>query len=382
MKIKLKTEDPKQVELLRAMGSRETDEANAAMKIFAALVGDVAQQILPESNVISSFYDQLTVGEFDQRTIALDDYHDIDNPDYVRVSYSSKPGDLSSSLMTGADDFPLQFFNLQSAVSFMKKYLRAGQLNHAEKGISKMLNEVVNTMKLQGIQPILDSIANSQTGKDDNFHVIRSNVADQLVLKDFNRLKTLAARINVSAMGQTTESTRGINTLLMSPEMVEEIRGIAYEPMNTRGVPNSDESTALGAPEQLRQQVYDAVGNPSIYGTDIIQLNELGVGYSFNTIFDAKAGTNTYADHGEPVDSSSRSQFDGAAEELIIGLSLEGGTANGLVQGSLSDSGTGKTFNVRPDSQFMEREDKTGMYGELESTFISVEPKSLYGLIV
>lgn len=382
MKIKLKTDDPKQVELLRAMGSRDVIEAEAAMQIFAALVGEVAQQILPESNVIASFYDQLTVGEFDQRTIALDDFHDIDNPDYVRVSYSSKPGDLSSSLMTGSDEFPLQFFNLQSAVSFMKKYLRAGQLNHAEKGISKMLNEVVNTMKLQGIQPILDSIATAQTGSASNYHVIRSNVANQLVLKDFNRLKTLAARINVSAMGKTTDSTRGINTLLMSPEMVEEIRGIAYEPMNTRGVPNSDESTAIPAHNALREQVYNSAGNPRIYDTEIIQLNELGVGFSFNTIFDVKAGSNAFADHGEPVDSSNTTAFDGATEELIIGLALEGGTANGLVQASLTDSGIGQTFTVRPDTQFQSREDKTGMYGELESTFISVEPKSLYGLIV
>lgn len=380
MKIKLKTDNPAQKALLQAIGSHDFDESRDAMKIFAKLVGEVAQQVLPESNVIDSFYDQLELSEFDHKEIPLDMFHDVDSPDQVRVTYATKPGDLSTSLLTGSDSFPLQFFNVQGGISFFKKYLRAGQLNYAEKGLERLLAEVIYKMKIQGSQPILQSIAQAQT--DSKYHVIRSQTAGQLILKDFNRLKTLSSRINVSGLGGTTTSPRGINTLVMSPEMVEEIRGMAYEPMNTRGVPNSDESTAIAAPNSVREAVYNSAGNPSIYNTDIIEINELGVGYQFNTLFDAFAGSITYANNGEAVDSASRSVFDGTAEELIIGLALDGGTANGLIKAGIKDNQSSKVFNVRPDSQFMEREDKIGMYGTAELSYLSVEPRSLYGLIV
>jgi hypothetical protein len=380
MNIKLKTNNEKQTALIKAMGSRDEDTSRDAVKIFASLVGEVVQTVLPELNIIDSFYEDLVVGEFDQRTIALDDYHDINSPDYVRVSYSSKPGDLATSMVTGMDDFPLQFFNIQSAVSLAKRYLRSGQINHAEKAINKMLNEVVYKMKTQAIQPILNSVAASQT--NDNYHVIRSETANQLVLKDFNRLKTLMARIVTSGLGGTTSANRNLTDLLMSPEMVEEIRGIAYEPMNTRGVPNSDESTAIAAPNSVRESVYAAGGIPTIYGTNIIELNEMGSGYEFNVLFKAFAGSTAYGDHGEAVGTSSTTAFTEASEEIILGVNRNGSYARGLVKASIADSETGATFQVRPDTQFMAREDKSGFFGTAELSYASVEPRSLAALIV
>jgi len=382
MKIKLK-EKPEHIELIKAMGSRDNEASREAMRVFARLVGPLAKKVLDETNVIDSFYDTLSVGEYEPRTIPLDDYHNISDADYVRVSFSSRPGDLAYNQLTGADDVAFSTAFISSAIAFYKKYLKAGRISHAENGIRKLINEVRFKMKRQGIQPILDALANSTTngGK----HLIRSNTAGQLGLDDFNRLQTMAARILTSGLGDTPSgidnSTRAIDTLIMSPEMVEEIRAIAYQPMNTRGVPDSNESTAVAAPDSVRESVYASGGIPSIYGTEIIQLNEMGIGQDFNTIFDTLAGSVKYPDAGEKFDSLTDTGFAGATEEFVLGLSRKV-DVNGLLKVEIEDGETGANFNVSPDDQFVAREGKTGMWGEAEVGYLAVEPRNLFGLIV
>jgi len=382
MKIKLK-EKTEHIELVKAMGSRDNETSREAMRVFARLVGPLAKKVLDETNAIDGFYDTLSVGEYEPRTIPLDDYHNIADADYVRVSFSSRPGDLAYNQLTGADDVAFSTAFISSAIAYYKKYLKAGRINHAENGIRKMINEVRFKMKRQGIQPILDSLANSTTngGK----HLIRSNTAGQLGLDDFNRLQTMAARILSSGLGDTPagldNSTRAIDTLVMSPEMVEEIRAIAYQPMNTRGVPDSNESTAVGAPESVREAVYAAGGIPSIYGTEIIQLNEMGLGQDFNTIFDTLAGSALFPDAGEKFDSSSTTEFAGLTEEFVLGISRKV-DVNGLLKVEIADGETCSNFNVSPDDQFVAREGKTGMFGEAEVGYLAVEPRNLFGLIV
>ena len=376
MKIKLK-EKPEQIALIKAMGSSDEETSQKAMKVFANLVGPLAKKVLDETNIVDCLYDTISVGEFEPRTIPLDDFYNIDKPDYVRVTFSSQPGDLAYSQLTGADDIPFTTFTLTSAIAMYRKYLKAGRIQHAENGIRKMLNEVRFKMKRQGIQPILDSVANAQT--NGKFHVTRSHVANQFTLADFNRLETLAARIITSALGGTPNNSgaRGITDLLMSPEMVEQIRAIAYEPMNTRGAPNSDESTAIPAPDSVRESVYSAAGIPSIYGTSIIQMIEMGVGQDFNTIFDGFAGSNAYPDNA----GSSTAVFDGANEEFILGINRSV-DVNGLIKVEISDSESGATFNALPDNQFVAREGKVGFYGSVEAGYLAVEPRNLFAIIV
>ena len=376
MKIKLK-EKPEHVELIKSIGSNDFDTSREAMKIFAKLVGPLIKQVLDETDVIGGLYDTLTVGEFEPRTIPLDDYHNLDEPDHVRVGYASRPGDLAYSQVTGADDIAFATYWLRSAIAMTKRYLRAGRISHAENAIRKMINEVRYKNKVQAIQPIMQSVAQSET--NDKYHVIRSQAANQLILKDFNRLQTLVSRIVTSGLGGTTSGMegRGVTDLIMSPEMVEEIRGIAYEPMNTRGAPNSDESTALAAPDGVRSEVYSAAGIPTIYGTSITQMNEFGVGQQFNTIFDAYAGVLEYEGHG----GGAAAQFDGANEEVILGIN-RAVDVNGLLKVEISDSESGSAFNARPDNQFNDREGKIGFYGEIEQGHMSVEARNMVALVV
>jgi hypothetical protein len=385
MKIKLK-EKPEQIALIKAMGSSDEETSQKAMKVFANLVGPLAKKVLDETNIVDSLYDTISVGEFEPRTIPLDDFYNIDKPDYVRVTFSSQPGDLAYSQLTGADDIPFTTFTLTSAIAMYRKYLKAGRIQHAENGIRKMLNEVRFKMKRQGIQPILDSVANAQT--NGKFHVTRSTAANQFTLADFNRLETLAARIITSALGGTPNNSgaRGITDLLMSPEMVEQIRAIAYEPMNTRagvttngtgGGADGVATSVIPAPESVRESVYAAAGIPNIYGTNIIQMIEMGVGQDFNTIFGGFAGGNNYPDAA----GTGTRTFDGANDEFILGINRSV-DVNGLIKVEISDSESGATFNALPDNQFVAREGKVGFYGSVEAGYLAVEPRNLFAMIV
>ena len=382
MKIKLK-EKPEQIALIKAMGSSDEETSQKAMKVFANLVGPLARKVLDETNIIDSLYDTISVGEFEPRTIPLDDFYNVDKPDYVRVSFSSQPGDLAYSQLTGADDIPFTTFVVTSAIAMYRKYLKAGRIQHAENGIRKMINEVRFKMKRQGIQPILDSVANTQT--NDTYHVTRSHTAGTFVLADLNRLETLAARIVTSALGGTPNASgaRGITDLLVSPEIVEDIRAIAYNPMNTTagvdGTAGTPQGSTVGIPatDQVRNEVYNAAGIPSIYGTNIIQMVEMGVDQDFNTIFDAFAGSNAYPDNA----GTGTAVFDGATEQIVLGINRSV-DVNGLIKVEISDSESGSTFNALPDNQFVAREGKVGFYGQAEAGYLSVEPRNLFAIAV
>jgi hypothetical protein len=382
MKIKLK-EKPEHIELIKAMGSIDADTSKEAMKVFARLVGPLAKKVIDETNIIDGLYDTLAVGEFEPRTIPLDDFHNIDEADHVRVSYAGRPGDLAYSQVTGADDIAFSTFVIGAAIAMYKKYLKAGRISHAENAIRKLVNEVRFKMKRQGIQPILDGLANNTT--NGGRHLIRSNTANQLGLDDFNRLQTMAARILTSGLGDTPatgNTARIIDTLIMSPELVEEIRSFAYEPMNTRsGAVTTSGATSLAAPESVRESVYSAGGVPTIYGTDIIQLNEMGIGQDFNTIFDTLAGSVAYPDAGEAFDSSSTTVFDGANEEFVLGLA-RAVDVNGLLKVEITDAETGSEFNTVPDDQFVTREGKVGFFGSAECGYMNIEARNLFGIIV
>jgi hypothetical protein len=379
MKIKLK-EKPEQIALIKAMGSSDEETSAKAMKVFANLVGPLARKVLDETNIIDSLYDTISVGEFEPRTIPLDDFYNVDKPDYVRVTFSSQPGDLAYSQLTGADDIPFTTFVVTAAIAMYRKYLKAGRIQHAENGIRKMINEVRFKMKRQGIQPILDSVANVQT--NGQYHVTRSHQAGRFVLADLNRLETLASRIVTSALGGTPNASgaRGITDMLVSPEIVEDIRAIAYNPMNTvaadGGAPANTED-GIAAPESLRNEVYGAAGIPTLYGCNIIQMVEMGVGQDFNTIFDAFAGNNAYVDNA----GTGTAVFNGATEQIVLGINRSV-DVNGLVKVEINDSESGSTFNALPDNQFVAREGKVGFYGTTEAGYLSVEPRNLFAIAI
>ena len=55
MKLKLKN-TPEQVELIKAMGSKNPDVSRPATEAFAAFIGPVVQQVLQQANTAAYIY--------------------------------------------------------------------------------------------------------------------------------------------------------------------------------------------------------------------------------------------------------------------------------------------------------------------------------------
>ena len=79
----------------------------------------------------------------------------------------------------------------------------------------------------------MTSVANATT--NGKAHVQKNEVAGKFTLADMNDLLTLAKRINTSWIGGTpTTRAKGLTDLVCSPESVQDIRAMAYNPINSQ----------------------------------------------------------------------------------------------------------------------------------------------------
>jgi hypothetical protein len=190
------------------------------------------------------------------------------------------------------------------------------------------------------------------------------------VLDDFSRLITLHKRINQSYAAGTPQSvySKGATDLFMSPEMMQEIRGMAYNPQNVTAIPDTAESTALGLPESMREEIYRNAGTTSIYNMNLTELIELGTSQKYNVLF------GQYAPAAIAVGGGT---FSVSADEIVIGLDL---TKGAFVRPVKSD-GSG-TVSVLPDDQFLTRSQKVGFYAQLEEGRHCLDGRAISAIVV
>jgi hypothetical protein len=376
MKVKLE-KNPENLELLAKVGSRNKATSQAAQEILAALVGNIVEQVLQQaatSELIYSTYEY----DFDTvPSIPLDLFEDNDE-NYIRVWSQSIAGGLPTNVIHGTDEYRFQTYRLDSAVSFLKRYAKDGRLNVVAKAIERMAQEILVDMEDNAWAPILAALAESETPDGLN-HLISATTAGRFQLHDLNKLFTKISRIHTSWTGGTPASLKGkkgLTDLLISPEVLEDIRAFAYQPMNTIAVPDTAESTVLGLPDQVRAQYFSQGGVPSIYGVKLHVLNELGVNKSYNSVFD------TYY-----TPAGSQPTFNGASQEVIIGVDLSQDAFIRAVASeptgdydvaSPSEYGTVITL---PDDQFYARQEQVGLYTRLEEGRVVLDNKALVGVI-
>jgi hypothetical protein len=75
MKIKLKN-TPEQLELVKAMGSRDVAVAREATEAFAAFIGPVVSKVLMQAGTASAIYSDAPYDEDDNPSIPLDLWFD------------------------------------------------------------------------------------------------------------------------------------------------------------------------------------------------------------------------------------------------------------------------------------------------------------------
>lgn len=390
MKIKLKN-TPEQVALIKALASNKLEERVAAQEAFAEFITEPILMVLHQVATLSSWFTDLPFQKYGQQTIPLDQYFDVKDVDYIRVWSQSMAGGLPTQFTHSIGEMPFTTYKLDSAVGFEKKYAAQARLDVVSNTLTRMAEEILLKQERNAVTILLRALAAASTdvkvGTNTTVfqHVIRSTTANQFQLHDFNRLFTLIKRIRSSWAGGTAlrAQSRGLTDIAVSPEIVEFFRSMAYNPINTRAGVLSGTSgqgytdTTIPATDAMREQIYNAAGAPSFFGVNVLELNELGVGYKWNNLFDTIAGSTTYADYAGT--GGAASAFDGAAEEIVIGVDK---TTDMLLRPVATDGDTGASFTVRPDDQFVTRQEKIGFYGSLEEGRIVLDERSLVGLIV
>ena len=220
MNITLKRTD-EQVELVKAMASKNRDVAYEAQMALADFIGPVLCEVINQAPTLSNLFTSFSFNSFDSPSIPLDLYYDITAPDYVKVYSTSVPGGLPTNTVTPTTaEMKFTTYRLDSAVDFEKRYAAKSRMDVVSKSFTRIAQEIMLRMETTSGNLILGTLAEART--NDISHVIHADTTTStkgksLHLEDFNRLLTNAKRINTAWTGGTPENRiKGITTLSVS----------------------------------------------------------------------------------------------------------------------------------------------------------------------
>ena len=380
MKITIKrTED--QLALVRAMGSNNREEAYEAQAAVADLLGPVVSEVINNAPTVGNLYTSLSYGEDDNPSLPLDLFHDITDEDYIQVYSQQVAGGLPySQVFPAHNELKFSTYTLDSALAFDRKYVRKARLDVVSKTFTRMAQEVLLKQTKTAFNVLATALVKGQgTSATAGSQIIGSTTENRFVLDDFNRLITKSKRINSSFNGGTPVggAKSGITDLLVSPEMVEQLRSMAYNPINTVDADGSTTGATDGqvAPDVLRQELFSAAGLPSFYGINIMEINQMGINQTFNKLFAAVVT----AEGATVVGGGNTGTFAQASDEIVIGIDR---SKDALIRPVVVGEGSPSELQVLVDDQFSVRQNKIGYYGKVEEGRICIDDRALIGLAV
>ena len=373
MKLKFKN-TPEQVELIKAMGSKRPEVSREASEAFAAFIGPVIQQVLSQADTASAVYSDVVYDEDDNPSYPLDLFFEQRNADnYISVVQQNIAGGLPSSQIAGANELKVATYRLDAAVSFLKKYARRGRLDVVSKAVERMAQEVLVKQERNAWAVILKALSEGKgTGSNNGAHIVNNvGSTETFQLDTLNAIITRMKRINKSFAGGTAAQvySEGITDLYVSPEVKQDIRAFSYSPIGN----NASQSL----PEDAKSGAYRGAGLANIFGINIIDLQELGVGQKYNTLYETFSDSAGLAGAVDEDGASDTSAFnDGSSHEVIIGVDA---SREALIRPVARNADSGATFSALPDDQFTQRADKTGFYGAVEEGRVCIDARVLVG---
>jgi hypothetical protein len=386
MKLKLK-ETPEQIELIKAMGSKNATASREASEAFAAFLGPVIQEVIQTAGTANFIYQDAPFNEDDNPSYPLDLYYN-ENDGYITVWSQHLAGGLPTSQVEGVAEMKIATYRLDSAVSWLKRYARRSRLDVVSKAIERMATEVLIKQERNAWAVILRALAEASTNVMSSGsavatkHMVASATENQFVLGDMSTLMTRLKRINESFSGHTPVApwSNGLTDLYVSPEVKGQIRAFAWNPLNTSGADNtSAQARNQTLPDNVREEIYRGGGMQSIFGVNIHEMVELGVGRKYNTLFDSFTSGNSVPGHDSNVwDDTSG----GSTDEIIIGLDNSRGS---FIRPVAREHESGGTFTALPDEQFNaygSRVEKVGFYGFLEEGRICIDSRAIAGIVI
>jgi hypothetical protein len=374
--------NPEQIELIKALASDNKTVAMEAQEAFAAFISDVVQQVLLQAGTASMIYRDVEFDEDDSPSIPLDLYYGA-SEGQISVWSQTVGGGLPTNFVQGMQEMKINTYRLDSAISMDKRYVRRARLDVVAAGLERMANEILVKQERNAWAVILKLLAEAQTAGagpsgGSSRHVIGSTAAatGTFQLDDVNRLWTLVRRLNSAYTGGTPQAfqSRGLTDLFVSPEIKAQIRGFAYQPLNTRRANGTATSTTNGIalPDSVREDIYRAAGTQEIFGVTINELLELGPNRKYTQLFGTFAGSTTY------TNTTTTLQY-AAGDDLVVGIDA---SRNAFLRPVATQSESRGQVKVLPDDQFLARSNKVGFYSFVEEGRVAVDARAAVGLIV
>ena len=391
MQIQLK-KTPEQIELIKAMGSRNSTVAREATEAIAAFLAPVLKKVLMTAGTVSTIYRDIEFDQDSDPSLPLDLFYN-EGQGYITVWSQSQAGGLPTSQIEGMKEIKFGTYRLDSAVSFNKKYARKGRLDVVSKAIERMVNEVLVKQELNGWAVVLKALAEAYTPlyaggqavQTTYPHTLAASQATYFLLADLNNLIIRIKRINESYSQNTPVQpySHGITDLYISPELKGQIRAFGYNPINTA----SSDATAITGPrgqflsDNLRDEIFHAAGTQSIYGVNLVELVEFGTGQKYNTLFNQFAASSNSASQVQGSNGAAN-WTNASTQQICVGID---NTRGAFVRPVEVDAESGGTFSVLPDGQFDmygPRVQKVGFFGFLEEGRVCLDARSTVGIVV
>jgi hypothetical protein len=370
MKLKLKN-TPEQVELIKAIGSKDPTVSAEANSVFAAFIGPVIQKVIQHAGTANLFYSDVVYDEDDSPSYPLDLYYN-ENEGYINVWSQSMAGGLPTSQVEGVAEMKIATYRIDAAVSFMKRYARKHRLDVIGKALERMAQEVLIKQERNAWAVVLRALAAKASTQ-----IISGPAGSKGMFKidDLSRLMTKVRRLNASWVtdGGTPvgADSFGMTDLFVSPEVKGDIRAFAYNSMHSTTGTAYNESGPVPLPDNVREDIYRAAGSAELFGVRINELMELGAKGKYNKLFDTFVSSD-----GLDPDAS---DFDSDESELIVGLDA---SRDAFIRPVAQQNESGSQFMVLPDDQFVARADKTGYYGWLEEGRVCIDSRVLAGIVI
>ena len=358
-------------ELLKAAASKDVEVSKQANEVFASVISSSLSRVLdPQSYSARIFGEALTYDGENPPEIPLDPYFNL--PDGAFKIWSNGfPGGLAYNEVSGNDYFRFRTVHMDTAIAWNRSYVESSVLpNIVERHIARLMDEMLLKIDYLAFSVLAEALGGAQTYGQS--HVISSTAKlagapRKFQLDDISRLITKEKLLNASfANGTSRSATGGVDLLLLSPFSMEEVRRMVYNPMNTTAIPNTDESTAMPLPDELRMEVFRSGGASSLFGKELLELTEMSAGYPYSQLFRNPA---YYTAAGLPTW--------GPTEELVVGIN----TGMNAFARVVRTDGDGNSLRLQPDDQHTARSRKTGYFVEWEGSFAGGNDRSIVGLV-
>ena len=128
MKISFKR-TPEQIELIKAIGSRDKAKSMEALETLAAFITPIIQKVVKQAGSAGLVYRDLDFDEDDSPSIPLDLFYNENTESYVTTWSQQIAGGLPTSQIEGVAEMKVSTYRLDTAVSWLKKYARRSRID-------------------------------------------------------------------------------------------------------------------------------------------------------------------------------------------------------------------------------------------------------------